>query len=65
MTKLLEEALDLLRQFPDEVQDNAARAVLAQIEEDPEPGDLEAIEEGRREFEGGEFVTLDALLGDV
>jgi len=61
MTKFLEEVIDLLRQLPEPMQDSAARAVLSQLEEEPEPGDLEAIEEGRREFERGEFVTLDSL----
>lgn len=41
------------------MQDSAARAVILQLEEEPEPGDIEAIEEGRREFERGDFVRLD------
>jgi hypothetical protein len=58
MTKLLEEALQSLRQLPDAIQDQVARVILSQIEEEPEPGDLEAIEEARREFANSDFVTL-------
>lgn len=61
MTKLLEQAIEMLRQLPDEMQDTAARAVLLQIEEEPEPGDLEAIAEGRAQIARGEFITLDQL----
>ena len=31
------------------------------IEEEPEPGDLEAIAEGRAQIERGEFITLEQL----
>jgi hypothetical protein len=65
MTKLLEEAIDRLRRLPTPMQDSAARAVILQLEEEPEPGDLEAIEEGRREFERGDFVTLDQLRHEM
>jgi hypothetical protein len=34
MTELLEEAIDLLRQLPPSMQDSAAAAVLAQLDED-------------------------------
>jgi hypothetical protein len=61
MTKLLEQAIEQLRQLPEEMQDSAARAVLLQLEEEPEPGDLEAIAEGRAQVERGEFITLDQL----
>jgi hypothetical protein len=59
MTKLLKEAIDRLRQFPEAMQDAAARALIMQLEEEPEPGDAEAIAEGRRDFERGDFVTLE------
>jgi hypothetical protein len=58
MTKLLEQAIEQLRQLPEKMQDSAARAVLLQLEEDPEPGDREAIEEGRTAFARGNFVSL-------
>jgi hypothetical protein len=59
MTKLLEQAIQCLRQLPEDVQDSAARTLMAQLEEDPEPGDLEAIKQGREEFARGEYVTLE------
>lgn len=59
MTKLLQDAIDRLRKLPDSMQDSAARALIMQLEEEPEPGDREAITEGRLEFQRGEFVTLE------
>lgn len=59
MTKLLEQAIGRLRQLPEEMQDSAARAVMSQLEEEPEPGDLEAIKHGREDFARGDYVTLD------
>ena len=43
MTKLLDEAIHRLRQLPAPLQDSAARAVILQLEEEPEPGDREAV----------------------
>jgi hypothetical protein len=65
MTKLLEQAIRHLRQLPDDNQDTAARALIAQLEEDPEPGDLEVIKQGREEFARGEYVTLDELRHEL
>jgi hypothetical protein len=59
MTKLLQQAIALLRQLPADIQDSAARVLIVQLEEEPEPGDLEAINEGREDFARGNFVTLD------
>lgn len=59
MTKLLQQAIERLRQLPEEMQDSAAHAVMSQLEEEPEPGDLEAIKEGREDFARGDFITLD------
>lgn len=64
MTKLLEEAIQSLQQFPDEVQEHVARIILSQIEEEPEPGDHEALEEARREFANGDFVTISPAQAD-
>ena len=65
MTKLLEEAIDRLRQLPASVQDNAARALITQLEEEPEPADLAAIAEGRAEIQRGDFVTLEQWRHDM
>lgn len=65
MTKLLEHAIEILRQLPEPMQDSAARAVIRQLEEEPEPGDLEAIAAGWDEYTRGEFVTLDQLRHEM
>jgi hypothetical protein len=65
MTKLLEEAIHRLRRLPDAMQDSAARAVILQLEEEPEPGDRQAVAEGREDFERGDFVTLDQLRHEM
>ena len=58
MSKLLEQAIAHLRQLPEEMQETAARALISQFEEDPEPGDLEAIAEGQAAFDRGDYTTL-------
>jgi hypothetical protein len=65
MTKLLEQAIERLRQLPDDMQNTAARALIMQFEENPEPGDRHAIENSRIEFEDGQFVTLDEWRHDM
>ena len=65
MIKLLQEAIDRLRHLPDSVQDNAARALITQLEEEPQPGDAGAIEEGRAEIQRGDFVTLEQWRHDM
>jgi hypothetical protein len=65
MTKLLEEAIQRLRRLPASLQDSAARALILQLEEEPEVGDREAVAEGRRDFQRGEFVTLDQFRHDM
>lgn len=37
MTKLLDEAIERLRQLPATMQDSAARVLIRQLEEEPEP----------------------------
>lgn len=65
MTKLLDQAIERLRRLPALMQDSAARAVIRQLEEEPEAGDREAVAEGRRQFQRGDFVTLDQLRHDM
>jgi hypothetical protein len=65
MTKLLEDAIDRLRQLPTSMQDSAARVLIMQLEEEPEPGDLAAIAEGRLGYERGEFASLDQLRHEM
>ena len=59
MTKLLDEAIKRLKRLPQGMQDSAARAVITLLEEEPEPGDDEAIREGLEAFARGDYLTLD------
>jgi hypothetical protein len=65
MTKLLDEAIQRLRRLPAPLQDSAARALILQLEEEPEVGDREAVAEGRRDFQRGDFATLDHFRHDM
>lgn len=65
MTKLLEQAIQRLRQLPADMQDNAARTLISQLEVEPEPGELKAIAEGRAAFNRGEFTTLEEWRNEV
>jgi hypothetical protein len=65
MTKLLKQAMERLSQLSPAAQDTAARALIQQLVEEPELGDLEAIEEGRKAFGRGEFMTLKEWRHDV
>jgi predicted transcriptional regulator len=47
------------------MQDAAARAVLLQLEEEPEPGDAEAIAAGLADFQRGDFVTREQLRHEM
>ena len=61
MTKLLEQALDAIRQLPPESQDDIARLLLHLTkDEEPEPIDpehLPAVLEGLGQVRQGEFAT--------
>jgi len=57
-TKLLKQAMERLSQLPPAAQDSAARVLISQLQEEPEHGDREAIEQGREAFGRGDFVTL-------
>ena len=65
MTRLLQEAIDRLRQLPEQLQDRAARALITQLEEEPEPADLATIEEGRMEIRRGDYVMLEQWRHDM
>lgn len=62
MTKLLDDALDAVRQLPADSQDEIARLLLrlAKGEEEPEPidpDDLPAVLEGLAQIRRGEFAS--------
>jgi predicted transcriptional regulator len=67
MTKLLEKAIEKVRELPEEDQDTVAVAVLSMTEETPVALDDEtrmAIREGLEQARRGEFVPdeeIDAL----
>lgn len=63
--KLLEDANHLLRQLPEATQDTVARAVIHQLEEEPESGDREAIAASRYDYRCGDFVMLDQLRHEI
>jgi len=65
MTKLLQQAIERLRKLPSAAQDSAARALIQQLEEEPELGDREAIEDGRNQFGRGDFVSLKELRNEM
>lgn len=65
MTKLLEHAIERLRALPESMQDSAARAMILQLEEEPERGDRAAVDEGRAEFSRGDFATLDEWRNEM
>lgn len=59
MTKLLELAIQRLHELPEDMQNSAARALIFQMEEEPELGDQEAMETGRTDIKRGQFVALE------
>jgi hypothetical protein len=66
MTKLLEQALEAVRQLSPDGQDEIARLLLrlAKGEEEPEPinpDDLPAVLEGLDQIRRGEFATKDEV----
>ena len=61
MTKLLEQVIERLRRLPKYMQDSAARALISQLDEEPEPGDRKTIDAGRRALERGDFYETRRL----
>jgi len=59
MTKLLEKAIEGLRELPDDMQDKAARQLIQYFDEVTDDAERGAIIEGRRTYERGEFRPLD------
>jgi hypothetical protein len=59
MIKLLEKAIEGLRELPDDMQDKAARQLIQYVDEVTDDAERGAIIEGRRAYERGEFRPLD------
>ena len=71
MTKMLDKAIEAVRDLSPEEQDEIARTMLAlakqaqEDEEDIDPADLEAIERSLEDVKNGRFATdeqMDALF---
>ena len=65
MNKLLEVAIAKLRELPEEQQDTAATELIGYISDFPTAEERASIEQGRKEYERGEFITLDQWRHDV
>lgn len=64
MTKLLDDAVAVVRRLPSERQDEIAAAILGLAEDDKrdiDPDHLAAIDEGLRQIERGEFASDDEV----
>lgn len=47
------------------MQESAARAVISQLDEEPDLNDREAVDVGQEEFRRGDFAKLDRLQLDI
>ena len=65
MTKLLKEAIAKVRDLPEDIQDMAAEALIQYVDEIPTLDEGAAIAEGRRAFEGNDFIPLNQWRHDV
>ena len=65
VTKLLEQAIQKVRELPENEQDMAAAELLGYLAEFPTAEERVAIETGRRQYERGEFVSLTKLRHDM
>jgi len=65
MSTLLELAIEKVRELPEPDQDIAAAEILGVLDDFPTVEEREAINEGRRQIERGEFVTLDQLKHEM
>jgi len=60
MSKLLEQVIQQLRELPEVEQDIAAAGLIRLLAEQPTDEDQLAIEQGRRAYQRGHFVSLAA-----
>ena len=65
MTKLLKEAIAKVRDLPEDAQDMAAQVLIRYVDEMPTLDEGTAIAEGRRAFEGKDFIPLNQWRHDV
>ena len=65
MSKLLEQAIEKVRQLPEAEQDMAAAELIGYLADFPTPQERTAISEGRRAHKRGDFVSLDTWRHDM
>jgi hypothetical protein len=65
MSKLLQQAIERVRQLPEEEQDMAAAELIGYLADFPTPEERIAIAGGRRAHERGEIVPLDQWRHDM
>ena len=64
MSKLLQQAIERVRQLPEEEQDMAAAELIGYLADFPTPEERVAIK-GRRAYERGDVVPLDQWRHDM
>jgi hypothetical protein len=65
MSKLLEQAIEKVRQLPENEQDIAAAELIGYLADFPTPQERAAIAEGRLAYKRGELVSLDKWRHDM
>jgi len=65
MTKLLEQAIERVRQLPEAEQDMAAAELIGYLADFPTSEERSAIADGRHAFERGEYISLEQLRHDM
>jgi hypothetical protein len=65
MSKLLERAIEKVRELPEEEQDMAAAELIGYLAEFPTVEERAAIAEGRRAYERREIISLDEWRHDM
>jgi hypothetical protein len=64
-SKLLAQVFARVSELPEDIQDMVARQLNLLLEDEPERGDDQAVERGRRDFAKGDYITLDQWRHDV
>ena len=62
MSKLLKQAMAMMRELPDDVQDTAVRQLMQYVDQISTLSDRDTVAEGRDAFERGEFISLDQWM---
>jgi hypothetical protein len=65
MSKLLQQAIEKVRELPEEEQDMAAAELIGYLSDFPTSEERSAITEGRRAYERREFISLDQWRHDM